>query len=220
MIEVRGVKIDIKSQKPFHQVLGEIRADIYDVDRVLFAPGDVVIDVGAHIGIFSCYVAARFPQVEVCSLEPARETFSDLARNVSAFKNITAVRCGLSADAAPLRLQYRPDMNYSSSAHYRGAIAGAQVEMAPSIDLDSLIKQFGRVKFLKLDCEGAEWDALLASEHLADVEYLSVELHKMPQFSEKEDLLRDKLRRYYDDKRLRVHWVDKEYSEQVSYVGG
>ena len=45
--------------------------------------GDVVIDVGAHIGCFSISVAQRFPQVTVVALEPLPSNFHFLQVSLS-----------------------------------------------------------------------------------------------------------------------------------------
>ena len=43
----------------------ELEGDCYGLNRIDFKPGDVVIDIGAHIGMFAIYTALRFPQVVI-----------------------------------------------------------------------------------------------------------------------------------------------------------
>lgn len=214
---IRGVEVKVESRLPFWNIQGEIEGDVYNVERVDFKPGDVVIDIGAHIGLFSCYLAARYPFLTIHAYEPAPETFADLSRNAAHYPNIIPHR--QAADVSPLiRLQYRPDMNYASSAHYRFYVPGAIPVEVPAIGLDEILGQHERVKFLKMDCEGSEWELLLNSQLLDRVEYLSLERHDMPQFDGLWPKLREKLRRHFDREHLRVHWVEKEKAESLAPV--
>src|SRR6185437_14149201 len=57
--------------------------------RMLVRPGDVIIDAGAHIGIFSKLTAGL--GARVFAFAPCRETFEILHKRFSHSKNVTIV---------------------------------------------------------------------------------------------------------------------------------
>jgi FkbM family methyltransferase len=213
MFEVRGQKIALESKHSFTQVLGEIRMDVYDFDLADIQNGDVIVDIGAHIGIFSCYAAAKYPNAKVYAFEPAAETFADLQKNVSAYPNITAFNMGVS-DKPELTLQYLPHMNYSTSAHYSKDVAGAVEETVKCLTLDEIIEMVGDIKFLKIDCEGAEWDVIPQCKQLGRVKYLSCELHTGLPCTD-EAAFRAAIRPHFTMGTFKAHRVEKELAEGV-----
>jgi len=150
MYEIRGYKIDLESRHSFTQVLGEIRMDVYDFDLADIKDGDVIVDIGAHIGVFSCYAAVKYPNAKVFAFEPAAETFADLLKNTKPHGNIVAYNLAVS-DKPELELQYLPHMNYSSSACYSKDVAGAVKETVTCLTLDEIIDMVGDIKFLKME---------------------------------------------------------------------
>lgn len=46
-------------------------------------PGDTVFDIGANIGMFTMYVAHRYPGVRVYAFEPAEPSYARLAENIA-----------------------------------------------------------------------------------------------------------------------------------------
>ncbi|MDX2113520.1 MAG: FkbM family methyltransferase [Alphaproteobacteria bacterium] len=202
----------------FQQVLGEIQNDCYDTKLAALKAGDVVVDIGAHIGLFSCYVALNYPEVRVLAYEPAAANYEHLIRNIAPFPQITAYRVAL-GDGSPLRLQYRRLRDYCSSAFYESHLADGAYEMAYSLTLDEILTPHERVALLKMDCEGAEWQALLTSKLLDErVEHLRMELHHLPQFDALKTSLKQRLQDFAgrNYQRLRINEVDKLHSEGLA----
>jgi hypothetical protein len=50
---------------------------------------------------------------------------------------------------------------------------------ATCVSLDAILERFGRVKLLKLDCEGSEFPILLTSQRLDRVERVVGEIHEL-----------------------------------------
>ncbi|MCF6525329.1 FkbM family methyltransferase [Streptomyces sp. JJ36] len=73
-------------------------------------PGDVVVDVGANVGLASLAFAEAQPEARIIALEPVPELFSCLEENLAAHvRNGTAVRAAV-CDAPGVRtLQYYPE---------------------------------------------------------------------------------------------------------------
>lgn len=49
---------------------------------ITLEPGDTVFDIGANIGMFTMYVAHRYPGVRVYAFEPAEPAYARLAENI------------------------------------------------------------------------------------------------------------------------------------------
>jgi FkbM family methyltransferase len=126
-------------------------------------PGDVVLDVGAHVGIFSLLSASIVgTRGEVHAFEPVPANFAVLERNVrlNGFDNLIINRTAVGADKGQVTLglpDVAPD-NGASSGMYTVAGRGRPVT-ALVVTLDSYID--GRVgnrpiRLLKIDAEGSE----------------------------------------------------------------
>jgi FkbM family methyltransferase len=188
-----GLEVELLSQDgesfTFYENL--IRRD-YLRHGIQLGPGDTVIDIGANVGLFAI-LAARIvgPQGKVFAFEPASATFARLERNIKLnnFRNVTAINAAIGAanGEAQLCLSDR-----SAYAALRQAIGGSP-ESSPGVAatetvrvraLASVIEEFmlDRVKLLKLDCEGAEYDIFggLTPEIAQKIEQISMEVHKIP----------------------------------------
>jgi len=163
----------------FHHVFG---CDEYGLDA--FPPGTLgtVVDVGAHIGLFTVR-AARLAH-RVIAIEPVGENFQLLERNVASARvqNVHCRRLCLSdADGtAEIIISGRNDAH----SIYGSKAGAAESESVPAMTLESIFRTEGidRCDFLKLDCEGAECAALInAPREIMDrIERIAMEYHPVP----------------------------------------
>jgi FkbM family methyltransferase len=155
------------------------------IERVL-APGDVFVDVGANAGYYTA-VAARLvgPEGHVCALEPGRESFVKLLRNLelNGLENrVTALEAAAGANEGRATL-YGPDSGHdvtSSFRHIRPDSRGTEVAVRP---LHAVVeaRHRARLRLVKIDVEGCEDDVLRGLEPLlADGPFpaVIVEVHK------------------------------------------
>jgi FkbM family methyltransferase len=137
--------------------------------RSLLKPGDVVIDGGANIGIYTILAAAAVgPKGRVIACEPSPGTIAMLRENVrlNDFRWVDVQECALAAE--PGRRQFHaftPGSGYSSFAPADQG-SGTQVEVAVTT-LDDLAEPLlARIALVKLDTEGAELLALQGARRL------------------------------------------------------
>jgi len=165
-----------------HIIVWELLSDCYGLNRIDFKPGDVVIDIGAHIGLFAIYTALRFPEVVIHSFEPFPENYELLQRNLER-NGITTVRTyqqGVTSDGRSLEMVTNPQ-NSGSANCYSGSLKEyGRTTGIPSTTLDHIFDSLNvdKCKLLKIDCEGSEYEILLTTRSLAKVEYLSGEFHQ------------------------------------------
>jgi FkbM family methyltransferase len=149
--------------------------------------GDTVIDVGANIGCFTLFASLRVgPTGRVVSLEPDADTFSHFQRNLraNAVGNVTAIRAALSGEPGVVRLRSCANSLFSSLyAEVDGRRNEGRVQEVPAVTIQQIMDRAGarRCQFLKLDCEGAEHEAIAAmsAETASRIEQISMELHEV-----------------------------------------
>jgi FkbM family methyltransferase len=161
-VTLEGLTVEI----PFSRMIRlSIVAGNIRVQRLIdasVAPGDRVVDVGAHIGLNTLYMAARVGSSgHVTAIEPAPDNLAVLRRNVAAnhLQNVS-----LEAAAAG-RAHERRDFFLRGSvsavnslfpeSFYAEVSEVARIRVAP---LDDLVDAAPRL--VKIDVEGAELDVM------------------------------------------------------------
>ena len=161
-------------------VANETFLDEYGLHRIEFDPGDVAIDIGAHVGLFAIYLAKRHPDISVLAFEPDPVNFHNMLANIAANRamNVVPRHLAVTRDARPFTLD-RPPGNSGGAGGYGGRRDGFARATAASITLDGIFERFAitRCKLLKIDCEGAEYEILTSTSVLDRVDWLSGEFH-------------------------------------------
>lgn len=130
-------------------------------------PIRTAIDIGAHIGAWTCTVFHRFPDACVVAVEVDPDNYALLEQNTAHLPvHRHLARAGYSPGLHGLLRAVR---NSGSTACYRiGAnwSDDTHVLAPPAVTLEQLITgaNFATVDVLKLDCEGSEIDILLHAD--------------------------------------------------------
>jgi FkbM family methyltransferase len=160
-----------------------------------FDPADIVIDVGAHIGSFAHAVVTRGGEHVYC-IEPDRTNCGHARHNLEPYIENGSVRLieGAVWRSDPNDDELRFDGYHPfprSFAGMEGVLntgsgsviwgVGDPVEKIALDDVIDLATSHGerRVRLLKLDCEGAEWPALLTSRRLHLIDEIVGEFHEI-----------------------------------------
>lgn len=160
------------------EIINDVRVRNFYLDKGfgVFNPGDLVIDVGGHIGAFAIECAIRGANVNV--YEPDKDNFEILVKNIKEnnFENkISAFNVAVSNKAGTSKL-YIDSQNAGSHSLLKKCVdheSGQAVEVKTAAIKDVL--QSG-CKLLKLDCEGAEYKILNGTD-LSKVQKIVAELH-------------------------------------------
>jgi FkbM family methyltransferase len=160
-------------------VLNEIyRERVYDVPGVDLAACRTIVDLGANVGVFALYAAAKAPNATIHCFEPATTTFAALQGNIRTNRlNAVAHRAAISTSCGSAQFYH------AGTAAEWSLNSGSDVisEEIDCIDLDRLfdLVHHEEIDFLKMDVEGAEIDVLgrAGDEQLRLVGALSVEWH-------------------------------------------
>ncbi len=126
---------------------------------------DIVIDIGANMGVFSIYAALKAKHGKVYSYEPFKPHFKRLLLNIKLnnLKNIFTFEIGVSGKSGKKDL-FISDL--SSGMH--SLIPNKNSKNKTSIECTTLENIFKENKikkcdFLKMDCEKAEYDILYST---------------------------------------------------------
>ena len=131
--------------------------------------GDLVIDIGGHIGIFS--VMAALYGAKVLVYEPEKNNFEILQSNIKDYNNIQAFNSMVSEQTGETDFY----LNGSNVAGHN-AFGGDRKIKVHSTAFETILQNVNKVDLLKLDCEGSEYDILLSAD-LAKVQKIVMEYH-------------------------------------------
>ena len=135
----------------------------------------VVVDAGAHVGVFSLLASVHAPSVVAIEAHPGNYVVLEENVRRNGRENVTVRHSALTATEGQVELVEGPDSASGSVLHER---PGRRFSV-PSITLDSVIASTGPVDLCKLDIEGAEFDVLdtATDETLGQISALAAELH-------------------------------------------
>jgi len=153
----------------------------YTRDGFDIGPGETVIDIGGNIGTFAL-LAARHA-ARVITIEPNSDNFSRLQANLArnGASNVTALQAAVAKESGTVTLQCAAEGGYHTIS--AGIIDGGvvSVETVRALTLTEIFDtyQVDRCDFLKLDCEGAEYEILLnlPITYLQRVSRIALEWH-------------------------------------------
>lgn len=119
------------------------------------------IDIGAHIGAVSVYLARKFERV--VAFEAIPSTFEFLRRNTAELDNVTALNIAIGSAAEEVYFSHYPI--HGQLSHVAGSPNEAEtvrVGPIPARTIDSM--HFSDVSFIKIDVEGYEFPVLQGAQ--------------------------------------------------------
>jgi len=127
--------------------------------RRLLRPGMVAVDVGAHIGYFTCLLSRLVePAGKVIAFEPSRENFPLLRHNLSRQPpaNTTCVQAAVADELGHALLYNSP--GHSNHSLVAGFTQCESTTVVDTLSLDQYLSNAGidRLDLIKVDAEGAE----------------------------------------------------------------
>jgi len=143
-------------------------SDMYLINLIKFNHGDIVIDCGANIGEIKLIFDNLRKRVQYFAFEPGTKEFRCLKKNLSSGKLFNA---GLWYKNCSIRFFEKSDTADSSFIE-NGNYENITYKKVFRLDKFS----FKKIKFLKVEAEGAEPEVLLgASNLLKIIEYIAVD---------------------------------------------
>ena len=145
-----------------------------------FGRGDVVVDIGVHIGSF-CYAALLRGARHVYGFEADAGNYACAGHNLRGFADRLKLsnRAIWRSDTRVSHLNFTANEGNSAAGHVILETGRQQVEALAFDDMIREVTQGGRrrVRLLKIDCEGSEFPILLTATTLNLVDEIVGEWH-------------------------------------------
>jgi FkbM family methyltransferase len=177
-----GYVFDAPGESTVIEIIDEIiyKKD-YNPKGFTIGPDDIVVDIGANIGIFSVYAAKKAKAVY--AVEPFPENVSFIKKNAknNKLKNITTIHAAVSDKKGKINLFIS---NISAghlifNKHSGGSLS--EYVTVPSVTLAEIMKKHNlkKIDFLKIDREGAEGQIIksLSEIDLQKISKITMEFH-------------------------------------------
>lgn len=154
-----------------------------------------VLDIGAQLGSFSCFAASKGAQVR--SFEPDPDNYAVLCENIALNEFLGSVEAyneAVWSSAGKIAL-------YDSCSENLGAHSAIFArkpdvyKLVPAVSLGDAMGDWDHVDFLKMDCEGSEFE-IMKSSRMRDVKQFSMEVHGFATTEEAYKDFRAMLERY------------------------
>lgn len=156
----------------------EIRHN-YDLDSIDFQAGDTVLDLGAQVGLVSLYLGKKHPEINIIAYEPVPENYQRLVKNLerNGVQNVTAINKAVTGDGRNIALTVNLKSNSGGASAFTTPKDDTTITVE-SVTLTDILARHDKIKLLKIDTEGAEYEILGAlNGDLSKIEYIRGEFH-------------------------------------------
>jgi FkbM family methyltransferase len=140
---------------------------------------DTVIDIGGHIGAFSMFAAMHAKKGKVLSFEPFPESYELLKENITLnrFTNIKMINLGVSSGRGTRRIYINKEGSCCNSMY----VKKEKFVDIGCITLQDIFNDYNveRCNFLKIDCEGGEYDIIFSTpdDVFRKIDKIALEYH-------------------------------------------
>lgn len=192
--KIKGKKIETRAKTIDKSIFTEVvLEELYFPKWLKLKENPLIIDIGSHIGLFSIASELKFKNPQIYAIEPNKENFEILCKQISANNsNIKAFKLALADKIGKMKL-------YSGEHSARGSLIREEGENFEIVDTMSLKEFFEKNKInkcdlMKIDIEGGEYEVFYSTpkEIFEKIKRIFLELHKIPGESKEElmDFLR------------------------------
>lgn len=190
--ELRGLLFEVHSGRAFDGEKSEWDKGIiksifdhrYDPPGFNVPNGGVVIDIGAHIGSFSIYASQKASKV--LAYEPEPSNFMLFLKNlqINNIRNVEAFQMGVYNKKGVVPLFICDTRNTGGHSFSRELLKREEAPFTHAIkvetvDFSGILDSLGKVDFIKMDCEEAEFPILFSTprKSLRKIDKMVIEYH-------------------------------------------
>jgi len=145
--------------------------------ELAFEP-NVIVDAGANIGLASVYFANKYPNAKIISIEPEKNNFEMLKKNVVNYKNIIPLNAAIWNKNEEV---FIIDAHKGNDSFQVGNDSIVSSQKVNGFTVDKIMDMFNlpKIDLLKIDIEGAEKEVFESTPAwLGNVNSMAIELHE------------------------------------------
>jgi len=174
-----GLKIKIRVNSTDLMALTHVwMIQEYSDDDFPISNDDVIIDVGAHIGLFALFASQFCKNGKIFCYEPIKENYKILIENIemNQIQNIFPNNLAVTKETSRAKIFLNDDQSGHSMFIQNKNFVEVDSKSLSDIFIDNGIKE---CDFLKLDCEGAEYEIIesLPSDLFTKINKTAIEYH-------------------------------------------
>jgi len=175
-----GITIESPPANDLNFLFHEIWVDkVYTPRSYKIKQGDIIIDIGGNIGMFAIFAVTRARNIKVYSFEPFPSNAMYFIKNTRDTR-LSGIKLQEKAVAGTLGKRF---LGISDS--WGGHILSSQKKdinqsiEVETITLNEILTEIGRCNFLKIDCEGSEYEIFFstAKDNLKKIQKIVGEYH-------------------------------------------
>ncbi len=140
--------------------------------------GDVIVDVGAHVGLFSIFLARMQAGCRIVSIEASTENFECLQQNTRSIANITAHNLALGSEPGWIKTTSDTGRSIDTRIVRLDHEEPGSTRILPVNELAGVVGS-RQISLMKMDIEGAETEIFenIDDGMIASIEKLCMEYH-------------------------------------------
>lgn len=152
----------------------------YETSDIYVKESDIIVEIGGHIGLYSCYAAKKASRGKVYVYEPNPQNFQILEENIklNGFTNIISFNLAITSKNGEIDFNLSPT---NTGGHSIFQVDSKKTFKVKTITLEDIFSQnkLDHIDLLKVDAEGAEYEIILAASDkiLNKVKTIAIEYH-------------------------------------------
>jgi FkbM family methyltransferase len=132
---------------------------------------ELVVDVGANVGIFTYYMLVNENATHSVMVECDVKALKDLRRNFKLNTNTTLVPRALHHSNEPVTFYHSAENPVISSTlspeqlkNHMAGVKGDKLHTVDTVTIKDLVDNYGTIDLLKIDIEGGEYDVIMRTD--------------------------------------------------------
>jgi FkbM family methyltransferase len=157
--------------------------DNYEMIHAELEGESIIIDIGVGLGDFSIFSAKHHPHSKIYAFEPFPQSYTLLQENLQLnnVTNVQAFRYAIGASSGTMKLHMDAVWSVQYSTVQDTKVPNEHIIEVQALSFDQIMQEhkLPRCDFLKIDCEGGEFDILfnISLQTLRKIKHISVEYH-------------------------------------------
>lgn len=156
---------------------------LFNID---FQPDDIILDLGANLGIISILLSKKFPFTKIYSFEASPINYKNFIKNIEDNNCYNIIPFNLavwSTSGEIIKIPTSPTNSGGSSIYYKSEFFNQYpISDVQTISLEDIFSQnkIETCRLLKIDIEGAEYETFktFPENKLNNIKNIGIEFHK------------------------------------------